>query len=219
MKKIIIFLILFVFVSIIFAERNELWNGFYEDMTPSQVSARVKEVLHPIKINDVIKGENAGRDDFNYNEGDIDMPYTRFIEVKTNNEAYMQKTYYGMSPSHQIRFCFYENKLFHIQVLYNLTGNDVVAQLRKKYGECIQKTKVVFEDWSYCYEYVFKSANSETFVRYLNYGETVYYDSYFVHYYNPKYKSEYEKQMLEKKERERLHELERIKRIEENAVF
>lgn len=222
MKKIIGCLMLSVF-GLMFAEKNELWNGFYEDMTPSQVSARVREILRPTKVNDVIKGENAGRNDFNYNEGEIDIPYTRFIEVKTNLEEYMQKTYYGMSPLYQIRFCFYENKLFHIQVLYNLSGNDVVKQLQKKYGECVQRTKRSFEDMfgshTYYYEYIFKSANSATFVRYLNYSEETLSDYYFVHYYNPKYKIEYEKQMSEKKERERLHELERIKRIDENAVF
>lgn len=63
---------LFVFGAIIFAEKNELWNGFYEEMTSSQVSARVKEVLRPAKVNDVIKGVSMGRDDFDYNEGDID---------------------------------------------------------------------------------------------------------------------------------------------------
>lgn len=193
-----------VFGAIIFAEKNELWNGFYEEMTPSQVMMRAKEILKPMDIDDSNNYTFKRNEYYFYNkDSDYDRPYTRCIKIKTKLEEYMQITSYNSEPSYQIGFYFFNDKLFHVQVLYNLYGNDIMKNLQKKYGEYKKKIKREHDFWgySYDYEYIFKSLDSETLIRYYNAYESQLHEYAFVDYYNPKFKAEYDKQIEEKKNR------------------
>lgn len=189
----IIFLNLGIFFS--FSEdilSNELWNGFYEGMTPNQVKSRLSTIMKVRWIRD-IKNERFSLP-WIAEVDDWEMPYDRVFEVETDETQYL-------NINGEPKFYFNENKLYHIHIYYNLTGDEIYQKLFEKYGKP-QKVipKKIFSSFGtleslnvkYNYTYIWEKNNEDTYIHYHNIQpkEKTYLN--VVHFYNPKNKKKYD---------------------------
>lgn len=214
MKKIIYCLILvFLRLNVYSAE---LWLGFTEGMTVAEVKKRV-----PLIVTDPKFYEDKDSGDIYQWDGPIgwEMPYTSCLAVSTKNDFFMQKTSYGWSADRQMIFYFRDNKLYHIQVLFNLYGNDILKNLTKTYGQPTTTIPHRHQDGTVEYEYLWQFEGKT--VRFNNPYNCIINldDRAYVNYYNEVNKINYDKKINEQKEKEEKLKQDKYKQRESQIPF
>jgi len=163
MKKIIFIFLLFI-SSKCFS--IEIWNGFYSGMNTQEVKNLIKEKILVKNLS-----EDFVRNPKNYPKFDeVGINYTSKLKIKTNDIKFYQDEY---GFDYQLTFYFIENELYHIKILYNLTGDEILQCLRNKYKNPSNvKKEPVYLGWNdlypagYNYKYSWK--NESNYIEFLN---------------------------------------------------
>ncbi len=206
MKKKFVFTLiayLFLFCKLYSQENVELWNGFCSGMSPNQVRSLIAQKITVTKIKE--SEDKYFMNGTQYIGGEYSpkftRPYTKKIEIRTNAREFYQDDFF----SDQIIFYFANNELYHVCVLYNLTGNEIYENLCNKYQTPYKTEERSFynnyNDFypsAYHYEYFWKKENFNVY--FLNYAENYKTSFYYVHFFDSNYKERYDSEKNQKEE-------------------
>ena len=214
-KSIIYPLIFLLFSTKCFS--SELWNGFCSGMNSQEVKNLIKE-----KISIKNLSEDFIRNPKNYpKEDEIGIYYTSKLNIKTTEKEFYQDEY---GFDYQLTFYFIDNELYHVKILYNLTGNEILQCLKNKYKNPSNVEKEPFYlGWNdlypagYNYKYSWK--NERNYIEFLNTANDYKNSQNIVSFVDLSYK-ENQNQKL-KQEQELLKEKEALNKqqILNNSVF
>ena len=172
MKKIIVVFMVFLMTTQVFA--IELWNGFTSDMGVDQVRARAEEVLEP-----------KGRE--NYKEYDDFLKFEIFESDKKYLKSQFPKldSYIGFTSSltgynqnvpfsidsNNVKFHFYRDKLFAVEVWWQTTVTDLLPVVQREYGKHreVLEISVLGTITDICY--IWGTAEKNIFLTYKSYNK------------------------------------------------